>query len=237
MAKDINLSALGVPIAEQNDVPDIYSLPLEFNPAADKIWRQAVVSVKAKDPKTAWHDTINKFLDLCSKANIFPYKGHKTNNDKIYTHLVEARRALVKFMDRHNLYEALRPRSVTKQVSMLAQGFVIKAEARADQLMKDPDILKVNGVFDSMGLRKSAVGHPSIWEREIQAGVRFFIANEGARMSNRWTFGYEIACPYFPEIPGNYTPSNTELEAFVSNVMYKPIVRSIRPLGVMHRLL
>jgi len=237
MAKDINLSALGVPIAEQNDVPDIYSLPLEFNPATDKIWRQAVSSVKVKNPKKAWQDTIAKFLDLCSKANVFPFKGHKTNNDKIYGRLVEARRALVKFMDRHDLYTALRPRSVTQQVSMLAQGFVIKAEARADQLKKDPDILNVNGVFDSMGLRKSAVGNPSIWEREIDSGVRFFIANEGARMSNRWTFGYEIAVPWFPEIPGKYIASDTELEDFIANIIYKPIVRAIRPVGVMHRLL
>lgn len=237
MAKDINLSALGVPISEQSDVPDMYSLPLEFNPATDKIWRQAVTSVKTKDPKRAWQEAVTKFMDLCSKANVFPLKGHKTNNDKIYTRLVEARRALVKFMDRHSLYEALRPRSVTQQVSMLAQGFVIKAEARADQLKNDPDILKVNGVFDSMGLRNSTVGHPTIWERDIDSGVRFFIANEGARMSNRWTFGYEIAIPWFPEMPGKHAPSNTELETFIANVMYRPIVRAIRPIGVMHRLL
>lgn len=234
---DINLSALGVPLQEQRGVPDIYSIPMQCNPSADKIWREAVSGVKAEDPATAWSQAIKKFIDLCSKADVFPFQEQKTNNDKIYNELVTARHTLVKFMNKHEIYKAFKPRRVQLKVTMLAQGFVIKGEARADLLEKDPKLIHTFGVFDNMGLRKAGPGHAAIWQRNLGQGVRFFVANEGARMTNRWSFGYEIAVPVFPSIPGNYTPSNKELETFVLDIIYASIVRSIRPFGVMNRLI
>lgn len=237
MAKDINLYALGVPESEQNDVPDVNFMPLEFNSSAENLWKQAVSTVKTTDPKTAWARAVRKYLDLCSKADLFPFKYQQTKNDKVYEALVKARREVVKFMDRHELYAAFKPRSVTRQVSLLNHGFVIKAEARADVLDKDPKLIHVFGVFDNMGLRKSTEAHPSVWERSLDHNVRFFVANEGARMSQRWSFGYEIAIPMFPTVSGTHTPSNSELEHFILDVVYKPLVKAIRPLGTMHKLL
>lgn len=237
MAKDINLSALGVPLQEQRDVPDIYSLPMQFNQGADKLWREAVSGLRTKNPRAAWNQAVTRFISLCEKANVFPFQSQSSNNEQIYAALAKARASIVKFMDRHEVYKEFKPRSVTRKVSMLPSGFAIKAEARADVMDQDPKLLKVFGVFDSMGLRKATVSHPTVWEREIESGARFFIANEGARMTQRWSFGYEIWIPMYPSVPGKHTPSNAELESFILETMYAPLVRGIRPLGTMHRLI
>lgn len=158
------------------------------------------------------------------------------NNDEIFATLQAARRQVVKFIDRHRLQDAMRVRSTERTVQMLRRGFSLTVTARCYPITEKPALLSLVGVKDNMGLRKADETWASIWKREIWPGVEFFIANEGAHMSQRWYFGYHIVCPIDPYIPGRPNPSREEQERFILKILYEPILRSIRPVGMTTRL-
>jgi hypothetical protein len=61
--------------------------------------------------------------------------------------------------------------------------------------------------------------------------------DRGGHMPRRWHIGYEIDCPIFPEIPTNGLPSKAELEKFILNVLFMPVLRRQRPKKILHRLI
>jgi hypothetical protein len=233
LARTINLTALGVSADEQSRLPDIYSMPNACNPANEKIWRMAVSNLKTKSANAAWQQALSKYMQLCSRYSLHPFMDRGTNNDKAYDQLKQDRRDLVKFLERNCILDLVKLRPTTYKVSIIEHGFVIKAEAPADLLVDEEELLKPNGNLDSMGLRKNSISGGALWEITVNRGVRFFIANSGANLKARWSIGYEIVVPVFPQARGNNASSNKELESFVINAMWLPLVRGIRPVHSM----
>lgn len=160
----------------------------------------------------------------------------QSDNDEIFSTLQVARRQVVKFIDRHRLQEVMRVRSTERTVDMLKRGFSLTVTARCYPIVEKPALLALTGVRDNMGLRRADETWASIWKREIWPNVEFFLANEGAQMMQRWAFGYHIVVPINPYIPGRPNPSQDEQERFILKVLYEPILRSIRPIGMTTRL-
>lgn len=157
-------------------------------------------------------------------------------NDEIFSILQAARRQVVKFIDRHDLQRVMRVRSTERTATMMQRGFSLTVTAQCYPIEGEPAILDLVGTRDNMGLRRSGETYAAIWKRDIWEGVSFFIANEGANMSQRWSFGYRIVVPIDPYIPGRNNPSQEEQERFILKILYEPVLRSIRPIGMTTRL-
>lgn len=160
----------------------------------------------------------------------------QANNDEIFSTLQAARRQVVKFIDRHKLQEVMRVRSTTRSVTKLKRGFSLTVTATCYPITEKPALLSLVGTRDNMGLRRADDTWASVWKREIWPNVEFFVANEGVQMTQRWFFGYHIHVPIDPFIPGRSNPSTEEQERFILKVLYEPILRSIRPVGMTTRL-
>lgn len=227
-----NLFKLGVPIRQQSELPNPDSFPSAFNQNAFKYWQQAVDEVKVKSPKLAWPRAIQRFVRLCEQYSIFPFYDQQTNNDLIFTALLRGRRQVVRFMDSTKLLDEMRPDRTSRSVTMTTTGFTLTVESQVRLMVNDPTIVQ------KMGLREAAkTTSGSIWKRSLDRDVEFFIRNSGANLSQRWFFGYTLTIPVFPHIPGNHTPSTKELEKFVMDIIYLPILRAFRPLKSNNRLI
>lgn len=231
MTDDPNLFKLGVPLRQQNELPTPGAFPTGFNQSTFKYWQQAVSSVSAKTPKIAWKQAISRFIRLCEQYSVFPFYDQQTNNDLIFTTLLRGRRQVVRFMDSTNLLEEMRPDKTVRSVTLTTTGFQLTVESQVRLINNDPTVVK------TMGLRQaSKTTSGAIWRKGLDRDVEFYVRNAGARLNQRWFFGYTITVNVFPHIPGNHTPSTKEIEKFVMDVIYLPILRAFRPLKSNNRL-
>ncbi|MNK79619.1 hypothetical protein D3C87_992890 [compost metagenome] len=227
---NVNLSALGVPIRDQQSPPTIDTFPIRFNQNTEVQWREAVGSISETSPERAWAKAFKNYVELCSKRSLFPFSPHDSQNDRIYGALITARRTVVRWMEKHNLHSQLKTRQTHRLVRMTSTGFLLRCEGTCDY------VKEALPITEKLGLRRTSVDYAAIWQRDIAAGLSFFVANKGANMSGRWSYGYEISIDIFPAIPGKPLASSKELEEFILKVLYLPILRAYRPQGMHHRL-
>ncbi len=227
---NVNLSALGVPLRDQTSAPTIDTFPIRFNQNTEVQWREAVGSISETQPDRAWARALENYVDLCTKRSVYPFSPHDSQNDRIYGALITARRTVVRWMERYDLHSVLKARRTHRLVRMIPTGFVLRCEGECDYVKGDLPIT------EKLGLRRTSTDYAAIWQRDIAAGLTFFIANKGANLSGRWSYGYEIAVNIFPSIPGRPLASSKELEEFILRVLYLPILRAYRPQGMHHRL-
>lgn len=226
----MNLSSLGVPLNDQSRVPSNDSFPLTFNRNTEKLWPIAVGQTLVKEPKKAWESCIKTFVKLCDKEKLSPFSSFGISNDEILTSLIRCRRIVVKFMEQTDVLSDMQIYRNQRSVKLTNTGFSLRIDAQAKLKKDDPTILS------RMGLRKNS-SYGGIWSRSLDNSIDFFVFNEGAKLDQRWHFGYEIRVDKFPYIPGNPLPSNAELEKFVLEVLYLPILRAYRPIGGHMRLI
>lgn len=226
----MNLSSLGITLQDQRTGPTEDNFPVGFNQQTSKYWPIAVGLVNNNDPKKAWKLTIEKFLDLCTRNNEFPFHHEQSRNDQILLELIKARRTVVKFIDTHKIMSEMPVLSASRIVTLTPTGFCLKVDAQARRKNDDPTFLT------AMGLRRATSLSNVSWTRDLAANTQFFVYNDGARMSQRWHYGYTIEVPIFPHIPGNPLPSTKELEEFILHSMYMPILRAYRPINGHFRL-
>ncbi|QDH83607.1 hypothetical protein [Achromobacter phage Motura] len=228
----MNLSSLGVSQMEQQSVPDEDSYPMMFNPNCERHWPVAVGMVKAKQPGAAWSQAIAEFIKLCEKAGQRPFTVEDSKNDLILTAFITARRAIVKFLEKHSVHRELKSYKVERRVAMTPTGFTLTVDVKCHAVKQDPTFIY------AMGIRQgSHPRYPAYWKRDLQRNLEFFVANEGANLAQRWHYGYVINVDVFPVIPGKFTPSNAELEKFVMNNLYLSVLRAYRPLNSVTHLI
>lgn len=230
------LSNLGVPVELQIRTPTAKAMPPAFNPNNPVIWAYAVDMLKPipGQPYQEWAVCIKNYLDLCEKRQRFPFQDiHEGNNDKIVTFLKERRAAFVKFVNQTDLFEMLRFKSTHHKVTATDRGFIL--EVYAQMQVTDPTF------FDWLTHTPLPHFNPKTnageWRRPLIDGLSVFVRNERVNMKERWQIGYDIACPMYPDLPNNGVPSKAEIETFVLNIFWMPILRTLRPIRAMHRLI
>jgi len=229
------LANLGIGSMEQARSPTVDTFPRMFNTNNRSDWEQAVQElIPSGNALQDWGITIRKYVNLCEQRNVFPFQSFQQNrNDQIYDYLRSRRKTFVNFIDKCNFFENVAIRSTHHKVVVSDRGFVLTVYARAriadptflDWLVKSPQP-RFNAAQD-MGGR---------YIRPLQDGLNMFVHPDG-QDTYRWCIGYDIDCPFYPELPNNFIPSKAELERFILEVLWKPILRTSRPLNMSYRLI
>lgn len=226
----INWHALGLTDQQIKKVPGPRDFPPALNRSASRYWPEALKLVSDTDPKKAWESALKRFVTICGRHNIYPYDNRSANNDQIYTELIRARRLVVRFIEKSELNTTMIVRTTERRVKATNTGFLLRCVGHCDTLPEPPAVLQ------SLGLRSTSSEWAAVWSTDLGQNVRFFVANDGANMSGRWHYGYEVTIPIFPYVPGLGAPSSSAIEKFVLDIIYLPILRAYRPIGLMHRL-
>jgi hypothetical protein len=233
MAQEPFLSALGVTAIQQARTPTATSFPLSFNPNNQSLWYEAVHRLEPSgDAQTDWALTIREYIKLCQDRGVFPFQNvHlQQRNDQISDFMRERRRAFVDFIDSAKFFDGVKVRTTKREVTVTDTGFVLTVTATA--YIKDPSF--------EQWLQQSPIPNFTLiadrrHSRVLHPGLRMFAENEGSNSS--WNIGYEIVCPIYPDLPDHHTPSKAEIENFVLSVLWMPLLRSIRPHQLTHRLI
>jgi len=230
------LSNLGIPVLQQARKPTIEGFPLAFNQNNRLAWAQAVTESEVTNNSILdWSVAIRRYVDLCMVHDLFPFQNvSQSRNDQISTYLTERRRAFVKFVNLTDLFGNLFIKSTTREVKVTDKGFVLTVNA--DVNVKDPTFVEwlKRTPYPKFQL-DTLNGH---YRRQLMDGLTLFAYNDYSRsMDQRWHLGYEIVCPIFPDLPTNQLPSKAEIEKFVLDILWRPVMMSARPLKTLRRLI
>lgn len=230
MAK-VNWNALGVSEQQLVSMPGPRDFPAGINRANQRYWTQAVNQVrKTGRPQDVWNSALDVYIDICRRKNIFAFDNRSANNDQIYNRLIRARRTVVRFIESQKINQEMTVRTTERLVAMTSTGFVLRCIGHSDYLEEPPSAIR------TMGIRRAYRKFATQWEVGLGNGVTFFIANDLVDMKGRWHYGYEVKVDVFPFLPGIGAPTSNEMENFILKIIYLPILRAYRPLGLQHRL-
>lgn len=231
----IFLSNLGITDIQQARPPTTKTFPPALNPNNRSIWEEAVKELKpSRHPQEDWGRALRRYVDLCGAKGVYPFQSvQQTRNDDISDFLRNARKELVRFIDRTDFFEGIKLRSTQREVKMTNAGFVLTVSGQAN--IQDPSFEKwlTTVPFPKFDLIKQ---NGRYW-KNLRDGVRMFAyRDKGSSSSERWVIGYEITCSVYPDLPTQHLPSRDQLEKFIMDVLFMPILRSIRPKKVLNRL-
>lgn len=228
------LTNLGVAPMHQHHGPTSERMPAALNPANRRTW-DAVCDqiVHENDPACAWSAAIRLYVDACVDAGLYPFAPHRQHvNDRIFHDLLAARRLLVRFLNLSKLLKHCTIRSVVRDCEVTDVGFVIEVEARVT--LNDPTFVSYLLQHPMPALR---LKHNGRYSRRLNDAITVFVYNKHAGASQQWHIGYQLFIQQFPDVPGNHLPSRAEIERFVMNVLFLPVLKSSRPHGYHRRLL
>jgi hypothetical protein len=207
-----------------------------FNHQNRDIWDSIVKVFKpTKDAQMDWDKVIESYVNECAQAGRYAFSDfHQTTNDECVERLREARRAVVKFINRSKILDLITLRNTHRTAMMTPTGFILCVSGQIR--LKDPTfpdwLLRMP--FPRFNIIRSIDGR---WSKPLGDNATFFAENEGAKSPDRWHIGYEIVVDYFPEIPNKPLPSKQELERFILDILWMPVLKSQRPYGLSHKLL
>lgn len=230
------LSKLGVLPQFQARSPTADSFPPAFNTNNKRIWEAVVLDfVSTADASKDWAKVISLYVDACQERGTYPFSNVKqSTNDQIFTFLSQKRAEVVKFINQIKLMDVVALRDSKRKVTMTTAGFTLEVWSQATP--RDPTYSK--WIFNSPLPRFDAVRKiDGKYTRGLGKGLTFWTYNDGAEMSGRWHIGYTIDCQFYPDIPARPLASQAELERFILDVIWSPIIKMNRPIGVLHRLL
>lgn len=228
------LSQLGIPPAKQSLSPTPSDFPPAFNTNNRLIWAEAVRSTQMSDDAGLdWGTVIKAYVKLCVAKGTFPFSNTKqSTNDLIYQKLMTARKSVVKFMNLSKIMEHVVFRKTRREIVMTQVGFVVRVYG--DAVVQDPTFGEWLLKMPYPGFNIKSDGK---WIKDLGRDTRFVVYNDYASGTQRWHVGYEITCSLFPEIPGHHLASKGELETFLLEVIWLPILKSHRPYRYHRRLI
>ncbi|QRE00264.1 hypothetical protein [Burkholderia phage BCSR5] len=230
------LSALGVPALLQARSPTIEAFPERFNPNNRRLWNVLVTDHKPTGtPGRDWGLVVRAYIDECTKRGLYPFQSiHQSTNDQTYHFLKDRRREVVRFINKSKLFNEIKIRDSKRKVSMTDRGFVLEVYAIVQ--LKDPSFKNwlMQKPYPNFDVVRKQDGR---YMKPLGDGLSMFVYNDGANLTQRWHIGYIIECPFYPDIPGVPLASKGELERFVLDTIWMPILKMHRPDGVIHRLI
>jgi hypothetical protein len=227
MSKAPFLSQLGITPIQQAREPVADAFPIAFNPNNRAVWQDAVARLEPMgDTYLEWAQCVARYIQLCERRGIFPFQNtHQARNDQISDFLRDRRLEWVRFMDRCSFFTELKIRKSEQSVRMTETGFVLTGEF--DSQVADPSFDK--WLTQAPAPKFDFVKHDGRYLKRLRDGLLLYAIRDNKIGPKHWTFGYEISCNIFPDLPANHTPSRTELEKFVLEALWAPEMRAIRP--------
>ena len=225
-----DLSIIGVPHQYHNKIPSIGGFPKNFNPDARHVWLAILASEGYKEKVNGmpagerWTLIIQLFIKWCNDQAISPFDNHldRTDNSRILSFLELQRRKLVKYIDEIGILKVVTIKSPYRVYMRRDTGFVIQSYCDFsnfggfDQLQKFLTHPKVG--FTKVGLA---------WQKVLDSTTRIHVKTVN---SNRAIVWYEIRVGSPVYFPGSErkTPTIRQVDNFIDNTIWLPIVRSHR---------
>lgn len=231
------LSNLGVPVLDQARPPTVKGFPLGLNVNNVAEWTTAVHALIPSDNAAKdWGTTLRLYVDLCEKVGVFPF-SNVSHNDQIVDILWQARKDFIRFVNQNNFFHNVTVRSTFRNVMATDTGFVLNVYAKAR--IEDPSFIKwLQGLRTRYTEPRPQIKSLTLkYTKPIAPNLSVFVHNETVTFPERWLVGYEISVPFFPDIPNNKLPSKAEIEEFVLTILWMPLLRAMRPIGMAHRLI
>lgn len=230
------LSNLGISVFEQARSPTGDSFPTAFNTNNRYVWQQAVAEYKpGHSAMEDWGLAIKHYIELCESSGVFPFQAtHISRNDQIHYYLQACRQNINRFLNRSKLLSELKIRKTHHQVVVTPTGFHIEVSAWV--YLKDPTFPEflTRMPYPRFNPARDEDGR---YTKKLGPGLEMHAYNESVRMDQRWHIGYTIQCNVFPDVPAVGAPSKAELEKFILDVLWMPVLREARPLGLQYRLI
>lgn len=229
------LSSLGVMDTDQARDPTAAAFPHAFNVNCQAIWNTVVdnMTMKEGDPGRNWGTAIKLFIEVCVAENEFPFSNLKQSaNDFILQDLTAARKAVVKFMNVTKMLDYVNIQATRREVELNNTGFTLRVYGKVT--LKDPTFEKwlLMTPYPRFNLK-----HEGHYVKHLTSNISMIVYNDSASAAQRWHVGYEVVVHHFPDLPGKHMPSQAEMEKFVLDILWMPVLKSHRPLGFHHRLI
>jgi len=225
------LSNLGIVDTDQARDPTASAFPPAFNINSKPLWDKTLsIMPMTDDPATNWGFAIKLFIENCTASNVYPFSNvRQSATDQVVDALSHARRAVVKFMDISKILHYVSLRATLREAEMNNLGFTLKVMGAAT--IKDPTFEKWLTQLPAPAFR---LKHEGRYLKHLARDVTMVVYSESAQ---RWHVGYEIMVHGFPDIPGHPLASKYELEKFILDILWLPILKSHRPIGYHTRLI
>jgi hypothetical protein len=233
-----DLSIIGVPEDYFTKFPGVYGYPKKFAKEAFEVWKELVTSkefrTKCRSLGTidlAWHVAIQDFLSLCEDRGVFPFINNTdtARNEFVTDFMRRGRIEIVRFLDEIKMFEKVRVKKAYREYRRKDTGLVIKSWAELFPV-EDPNFQTWINTFPSPRFLKTVNNR---WYKILRPNLIVWI-----RIINksRVTIGFDIEVAGTITVPGNKTPTRKEVDSFIDNSIFLPIIRSHRFNNVKTRL-
>ena len=235
----MDLSIIGVPDAYQQKIPTITSYPQKFDPAGLSIWQSHVSSPEYKawaksinNLDQVWHETIKQFLKLCEDQGVLPFTNNTdlTRNEFIQDAFNRSRIMLVRWLDEIKMFEKVKVRKAYREYIRNERGFTIRCWAELFPVKDAPAFEEWLRKTPSPRFLKYPDGR---WTKMVQPHIVVWVKILNA---SRTIVGYEVKMAGTINIPGKKTPTKKDVNKFIDNTIWFPIVRAHRIDAIKNRL-
>jgi hypothetical protein len=232
------LSSLGVPQLDQARSPTVKGFPTGMNANNISEWTQAIHElIPCGEALRDWGIAIRNYVRLCEQHGVFPFSNTSVDrNDEIASIFKMAREDFVRFVNKNKFFHNVAIRSTHRQVHLTENGFVLRVYAKAR--IDDPSFIQwIEHLPMPFNFPTTQPLAPNRYVKQLTHYLTVFVENDALGLPERWLVGYEISVPMFPTLPNEMLPSREEIETFVLDVLWLPLLRSMRPIGMGHRLI
>jgi hypothetical protein len=232
------LSSLGVPQLDQARSPTVKGFPTGMNANNIAQWTEAVHKlIPSQEAARDWGTVIREYVRLCENYGVFPFSNTAVDrNDEIQDILKMERENFVRFVNKNQFFHRIRIRSTHRNVHLTENGFVLRVYAKSR--IEDPSFIKwLEHLPQPFTFPITQPQAPNRYVKKLTHHLSVFVETEAINLPERWHVGYEISIPMFPTLPNEMLPSRQEVEDFILNILWLPLVRSMRPIGMQHRLI
>ena len=233
-----DLSIIGVPSAQQKNLPTVTGYPRKFSGEALPVWTKMLQDPVYKneirsegDPDKVWHNTIIEFLKRCEAEGLVPFTGNTetTKNEYVFEFVNRSRIDLVAYFDEVGFFERVKIRKAYREYLRNDSMLTIQSWAELTPV-KDMSFEKWLVQVPLPRFHKSVDNrYVRMIQPHIMAWVRYL---NPARV----TVGFDIQVAGTINIPGKKTPKRKEVDAFIDKTIWLPIVRAHKIDAIKNRL-
>lgn len=234
-----DLSIIGVPSSQFTRMPGVAGFPQKFSRESQAVWNKLVMDEAFKKRcKVApsndlmWHNAIQEFLSLCEHEGVFPFQNNPdlTRNEFVHDYVKRGRIALVKFLDETGIFDRVKVKKAYREYLRKDKGLVITSWAElypvkdAEGFLKWAQQVPMPRFIKSVDSRYIKVVQPNVhtWIRYIN--------------SSRIYIGFSIEVPGVITIPGKPNPRRKDVDNYIDDFLFLPIIRAHRFHSVKTRL-
>lgn len=219
--------------------PDARTFPARLNRRGEDLWRRMFDDPEFQrrsrtlSPNEAWTLAVERYLERAKEEDVSPFEQSliNKNNDLLTTDLERKRRALVKFIDRHEFFNHFRIQEVTRSYLFSKEGMKATTVGSIKPQSIEEGVVAWLRSID--GPRFFRAMENNTWERELPDGT---LLQFHLRTGLSGHFSHSIQTKYTPTVSLTEVPSHQELVDFVETRIWLPIVRANRMKNVGSRL-